>query len=189
MKRRFAAAGILFALLSTALPAQSKPVPSKPTLPKRTHPTLTDATIIAIFDAANTRDMETGQLAAERGASQEVRDFGAMIARDHQTVRQQGRDLAAKLAVTPTPPAFDELQREHTLVMSSLRRLKGAEFDRAFATHERDYHNRVIDLIHESLLPAIRSPELKALVLKVAPAFEGHLHGAEALLARLPAGK
>ena len=34
----------------------------------------------------------------------EVREFGAMLARDHQTVRQAGRDLARKLGVTPTPP-------------------------------------------------------------------------------------
>src|SRR5689334_18941209 len=49
-----------------------------------------DATIVAIFDAANTADIETGQLAAERGHTKEVRDFGAMLARDHKMVRQQG---------------------------------------------------------------------------------------------------
>src|SRR5688572_24353072 len=58
---------------------------------------LDDATIVAIFDAANTADIETGQLAAERGASKAVREFGAMLVRDHQQVRQQGRDLAARL--------------------------------------------------------------------------------------------
>src|SRR5215207_7795752 len=68
---------------------------------------LDDATIVAIFDAANTADIETGQLAAERGSSKEVRDFGAMLARDHKAVRGQGRDLAAKLRVTPTPRKDD----------------------------------------------------------------------------------
>src|SRR5512143_2189708 len=50
--------------------------------------TLDDPTIIAIFDAANTWDMETGALAASKGTSKEVRDFGAMLVRDHRTVRQ-----------------------------------------------------------------------------------------------------
>ena len=45
---------------------------------------------MAIFDNANTADMETGKLAAERGHTNEVRQFGAMLARDHQMVRQQG---------------------------------------------------------------------------------------------------
>src|SRR5438105_975622 len=68
-------------------------------------PALDDATIVAIFDHANTVDIETGKLAAKRGSSNEVRQFGAMLARDHAMVRQQGRDLAKKLGVTPTPPA------------------------------------------------------------------------------------
>ncbi|MGH7534953.1 MAG: hypothetical protein ACREMG_05150, partial [Gemmatimonadales bacterium] len=38
---------------------------------------LDDATIVAIFDGANTADIETGKLAAKRGTSQQVRDFGA----------------------------------------------------------------------------------------------------------------
>jgi putative membrane protein len=62
---------------------------------------LDDPTIVAIFDAANTSDIETGELGAKKGSTQAIRDFGAMLARDHKTVRQQGRDLAKKLGVTP----------------------------------------------------------------------------------------
>ncbi len=76
---------------------------------------LDDATIVAIFDAANTADIETGQLAAERGHSKEVREFGAMLVRDHKMVRQTGRDLAKKLGVTPlrlkTPPAPERMRK------------------------------------------------------------------------------
>src|SRR6478609_5820026 len=49
---------------------------------------LDDPTIIAIFDAANTWDMETGALAEKKGTTKEVRDYGAMLARDHAAVRQ-----------------------------------------------------------------------------------------------------
>ena len=52
-----------------------------------TPPPLDDATIVAIFDAANTADIETGTLAVERGRSQEVRDYGGMLVRDHKAVR------------------------------------------------------------------------------------------------------
>src|SRR3954466_9892852 len=67
-------------------------------------PKLDDPTIVAIFDAANTYDVETGSLAVRKGSTKEIRDFGAMLARDHTSVRQQGRDLAKSLGVTPTPP-------------------------------------------------------------------------------------
>jgi putative membrane protein len=135
---------------------------------------LDDATIVAIFDGANTADIETGQLAAERGHSKEVRDFGAMLARDHRQVRQQGRDLAARLGVTPTPPKDDQGARDHAAAMRRLRGLRGAAFDRAFLQHEAAFHQAVIDAVQSTLLPAIKNAEVKALVVKVAPAFEAH---------------
>jgi putative membrane protein len=136
---------------------------------------LDDATIVAIFDAANTADIETGVLAEKRGSTKEVRDFGAMLARDHKMVRQQGRDLAAKLGVTPTPPKDDRSAKDHTAAMARLRSLEGADFDRSFLRHEVEFHQAVIDAIKGTLLPAIRNEELKALVEKVAPAFQAHM--------------
>lgn len=148
---------------------------------------LDDATIIAIFDAANTADIETGALAAERGASNEVRAFGTMLVRDHQQVRKMGRDLAKKLGVTPTPPADDAQARAHAEAMTKLRSLSGPQFDRAFLVHEESFHASVIAAISSTLLPAITNAELKALVTKVAPAFEGHRRAADEMAKRLAA--
>src|SRR5215208_2966316 len=142
---------------------------------------LDDPTIVAIFDAANTADIETGQLAAERGRSKEVRDFGAMLVRDHKTVRQQGRDLAKKLGVTPTPPADDAGAKAHAQAMATLRSKRGADFDRAFLQHEAAFHKSVIDAVTSTLLPAIKNEEVKALVVKVAPAFQAHMLAAQNL--------
>lgn len=150
-------------------------------------PTLDDATIVAIFDAANTADIETGQLAAERASSKEVRDFGAMLARDHKMVRQQGRDLAEQLDVTPTPPANDASARAHAEAMSTLRSKHGAAFDRAFLAHEVKFHQDVIDAIQATLLPSIQNPQVKALVVKVAPAFQAHMIAAQDLEKKLAA--
>jgi putative membrane protein len=151
-------------------------------------PALDDASIVAIFDNANTADIETGKLAAERGHSNEVRQFGAMLARDHDMVRQQGRDLAKKLGVTPTPPAGDKSAQDQAAVIRRLSALKGAEFDRAFLQREVQFHKDVIAAIKTTLLPAIKNEELKALVVQVAPAFEAHLQMAENLGKQL-AGK
>ena len=142
---------------------------------------LDDPTIVAIFDAANTADIETGELAAKKGSSKEVRDFGAMLARDHKMVRQQGRDLAAKLKVTPTPPADDAGAKAHAKAMKDLSSLSGAAFDKAFLAHEVAFHKAVIDAVTTTLLPAIQNAELKALVVKIAPAFQAHMLAAESL--------
>jgi putative membrane protein len=148
-------------------------------------PKLDDPTIVAIFDAANTYDIETGKLAASKGHSQDVRDFGAMIARDHGNVRQQGRDLARTLNVTPTPPKQLALADAHVAAMKTLRGSTGAEFDRAFLQHEVDFHNAVINAVTTTLLPAIQNAQVKDLVTKVAPAFVAHRDRAQMLLNNL----
>lgn len=146
---------------------------------------LDDPTIVAIFDAANTADIETGMLAAERGSSKEVRDFGNMLARDHKQVRQQGRDLAKKLGVTPTPPKDDQGAKDHAAAMTRLRALSGPAFDQAFLQHEAAFHKAVIDAVTSTLLPAIQNAELKKLVVQVAPAFEAHMLAAQHLEKKL----
>jgi putative membrane protein len=143
---------------------------------------LDDPTIVAIFDAANTSDIETGELGAKKGSTKEIRDFGAMLARDHRNVRQQGRDLAKKLGVTPTPPKDDDSMKSHAAVMKHLNGLSGAEFDKAFLQNEVGYHDAVIGAVTKTLLPAIQNAELKDLVTKVAPAFVAHRDAAKNLL-------
>jgi putative membrane protein len=150
---------------------------------------LDDPTIVAIFDAANGADIETGRLAAERGRSKEVRDFGRMLVRDHEHVRTLGRDLAHRLGVTPTPPADRKAARDHAAAMARLRRLSGPAFDRAFLQHEASFHQAVIDAVQTTLLPAIRNAELKALVVQVAPAFQAHMLAARHLEAQLAGAK
>ena len=146
---------------------------------------LDDPTIVAIFDAANGFDIETGELAAKRGSSREVRDFGAMLARDHKQVRQQGRDLAKRLGVKPTPPADDRMLRDHRAAVQALRAKRGADFDRAFLAHEVAFHKSVIDAVNSTLLPAIQNAEVRDLVVKVAPAFQAHMMAAQQLETKL----
>jgi putative membrane protein len=176
------AVSVLAATASTVMAQET----SKST-PQSSAPALDDPTIVAIFDNANTADIETGNLAAKRGHSKEVRQFGAMLARDHEMVRQQGRDLAKKLGVTPTPPAGDKSAQDQAAVISRLSALKGAEFDRAFLHREIQFHKDVIAAVSTTLLPAIKNQELKALVVKVAPAFQAHQQMAENLGKQLAA--
>jgi len=143
---------------------------------------LDDATICAIFDAANTWDIETSQIAVKKGTTKEVRDLAAMFIRDHKAVRQQGRDLVKKLNVTPTPPKDFALATDHEQAMKTLESASGKAFDRAYLSHEVSYHKAVTDAIKNSLIPATQNAELKALEVKVGPAFEAHMLAAQRLL-------
>ena len=149
-------------------------------------PKLDDPTIVAIFDYANTWDMETGGMAMKKGSTKEIRDFGKMLSNDHKTVRKQGRDLAKKLKVKPTPPKNFGMTADHRAAVKQLKALKGKAFDRAFLEHEVAYHKAVLDAVTNTLLPALQNQEVKDLVNKVAPAFNAHMVAAQNMLDKLP---
>jgi putative membrane protein len=171
------AALIGFGVVSLASNAQTSPASDEK---------LNDPTIVAIFDAANTWDIETGNLAVERARSKEVREFGAMLARDHKAVRQQGRDLATKLGVTPTAPKDFAMADDHANAIQKLSGLRGAAFDRAFLAHEAAFHKAVLEAVTTTLLPALQNAEVRDLVTKVAPAFTAHMMKAQSLLDAYP---
>ena len=173
----FAASTLVAALI--AVPAHAQATQAGKAAPATK---LDDPTIVAIFDAANTWDIETGNIAAKKGSSKEVRDFGAMIARDHNMVRQQGRDLAKKLSVTPTAPKDFAMAKDHDDAVKKLNSLSGKEFDKAFLAHEVAFHKAVIDAVNTTLMPSLKNAEVKDLVTKVAPAFKAHEDAAQNLL-------
>src|SRR5689334_2204847 len=171
--RWFVALGAMAAVVATAPNIQAQSAK------------LDDPTIVAIFDGANTYDIEAAALAEKKAKSHDVHEFAEMLQRDHRAVRQQGRDLAASLKVTPTPPTNFALAKAHVDAMTRLRGLSGTAFDRAFLQNEVDFHNAVIDAMTKTLLPAIQNAQLKDLVTNVAPAFVAHRDRAQSLLDNL----
>ena len=146
---------------------------------------LTEAGVVAIFDLANTADIETGTLGEQRGTTKEIREYGQMLRQVHVAVRQQGRDLAKKLGVTPVMPEGSTMAQDHAATVARLKSLRGAEFDRAFLEHEQAFHAAVLSAVKTNLLPAIENKELKDFVTSLAPAFEAHRLAAENLLSKL----
>lgn len=181
--------------VAAPFPAPASPLPAVPALAPTAvselavHLRLDDATIVAIFDQANTADIETSSLAAKKAAHDDVRELGRMFAHDHDAVRKQGRELAKKLGITPTPPKDDTSAKQQAEVMRQLQAAKGDDFDRLYLAHEVTYHEAVINAINNTLLPATKNPELKAFVAKIAPAFQGHLAAAQKLAAKYGASK
>jgi putative membrane protein len=149
--------------------------------PSTTSGTWTDANIAALLDEANAADSAAGALAATKGTSSAVRDFGRRMTREHHTLRAQGEALAKKLKVTPTPPAGDNLVTDAQKNMDNLNSTaKGKDFDKAYIDSEVDAHKKVLDLATKAMDQA-QSTELKNLIQKAAPVIKGHLDLAESI--------
>ncbi len=146
----------------------------------------TDPQIAAIVVAANHADINAGRLAESKGHSKQVRAFGRRMVADHTSVNKLAEALVRKLHVTPEVNSTSEsLERGGKENLERLRKLHGMAFDRAYIDHEVTYHEQVIDALDNTLIPSAQNPQLKALLVKVRPAFEAHLKMAKQIQAEL----
>jgi putative membrane protein len=141
-----------------------------------------DAQIASIVVTANQVDIDAGQFAGSRATSDEVKTFARLMVTDHTGVNKAATDLAAKLKVTPEDnPTSRSLKADGEKSLTHLKTLKGAAFDKAYIDREVAYHQQVIDALDKTLIPGATNEELKALLVKVRPAFVAHLEHAKRL--------
>jgi putative membrane protein len=146
----------------------------------------TDPQIAAIVVTANQVDIDAGELAKSKAYSKEVKQFAQLMITDHSGVNQAAVALVTKLKVTPENNATsNSLKQGGDANLANLRNLKGAAFDRAYVDHEVAYHEAVIDTLDKTLIPNAKNEELKALLVKVRPAFSAHLEHAKQLYSTL----
>ena len=133
---------------------------------------VTDPQIAAIVVTANQVDIDAGTLAKSMASSGEV--------------NKSAVELVTKLRVTPEDNATSQSIKDGgDKNLATLKTLKGAGFDKAYIDHEVAYHEQVLAAIDKTLIPGASNAELKALLVKVRPAFVAHLEHAKHVLASL----
>ena len=146
----------------------------------------TDPQIAAIVVTANQVDIDAGKLAKGRSKSKDVRQFAQLMITDHSGVNKSATQLVQKLKVAPEPnDTSKSLKKGGDDNLANLKKLQGAEFDKAYVTHEVEYHQAVLDAMDKTLVPSAKNEELKALLVKVRPAFVAHLDHAKHLESQL----
>lgn len=146
----------------------------------------TDPQIAHIVVTANTVDIDAGKLAEKKSRNKEVRKFGKQMVTDHAAVNKQATALVKKLKVKPEGnDTSASLKKGGDENLAKLKKLKGKEFDKAYADNEVTYHQAVIDAVDKTLIPSAKNAELKTLLEKVRPALVQHLEHARHLQASL----
>jgi putative membrane protein len=147
---------------------------------------LSDANIAAIVVAANTIDVQNGQLALSMSQNAEVKTFANQMVADHTSVNKKATDLLVRLKVTPKESETSRtLKAGAAVTLATLETRIGGEFDRAYVDNEVAYHQAVIDMLDQALIPGARNKDLKALLVAVRPAFVAHLEHARHIQASL----
>jgi putative membrane protein len=100
---------------------------------------------LVVINFANLWEMPMGDLAAERGSSQRVRDVGKAIAADHRMLDGAVKKLAGQFGVPlPATPSSSTAKW-----MDEIRAASGDQFDQVFVDRLRGAHGTVFGLIAE----------------------------------------
>ena len=91
-----------------------------------------DAQIASIVVTANQVDIDAGQLAQATATNADVKKFAQLMITDHTGVNKSAVALVKKLNVTPEDnPTSESLKKGGEENVANLKKLKGAEFDKA----------------------------------------------------------
>jgi putative membrane protein len=105
---------------------------------------------------------------------------------DHSSVNQQATALAHKLHLMPEDnDTSKSLTQGGATTRTRLEGLSGKAYDKAYVDNEVTYHQTVLDALDKTLIPNASNAELKALLVKVRPAFVEHLEHAKHIQAEL----
>jgi len=123
----------------------------------------------------NLAEIEMGQLAQANGGSDEVKAFGRKMVEDHTTANQEAVTLATAAGVTPptAPPA--DAKKTH----DELAGLSGSDFDRAFAKHMVQDHQKAADMFTDKADDG--DDPVSQFAQKTLPVIQQHLDAAKAL--------
>jgi len=145
-----------------------------------------DAQIASIVVTANQVDIDAGKLAHSMATDAGVKKFAQLMITDHTGVNKSATALVSKLKVTPEDnPTSQSLKSDGEKNVAHLKTLKNGAFDKAYIDREVAYHQQVIDALDKTLIPDAKNEELKALLVKVRPAFVAHLDHAKQLQSSL----
>lgn len=143
---------------------------------------VTDAQIAAIVVTANQVDIDAGTLAHARSQNDAIKTFAQLMVTSHAAVNTSAVDLVNRLKLTPADNATSRsLKAAGDRNLAHLETLTDVAFDKAYIDHEVAYHQQVLDTLDQVLIPGATNAELKALLVKVRPAFAAHLKHAKHL--------
>jgi len=119
-------------------------------------------------------EVQMGQLAKQKGASDQVKQFGSRMVDDHSKANDELKQVASSKGITLP----SDLDAKHKNKMAKLEKLSGAQFDRAYmddmvADHKEDVAE------FQKQAKSGQDPDVKGFASKTLPTLQEHLNMAQ----------
>jgi putative membrane protein len=115
-------------------------------------------------------EVEFGKLAQEKGSDAKVKEFAAMMVKDHGMANEELSSIAKMKNIT-LPAALDN---EHDKKLEELKSKSGKDFDKAYVMAMVEGHQKTLDLMTDGATNC-KDSDLKAFAAKTGPTVKMHL--------------
>src|SRR5262245_54525373 len=135
-----------------------------------------DATFVMNAAKAGMAEVELGKLAAEKGASEDVKKFGQRMVDDHSKAGDQLKTIAQQKNIAwPT-----DIDAKEKALHDRLGKLSGEAFDRAYMQAMVNGHQKVANEVRTESRTG-KDPDVKAWAAQALPTVEEHLRQAQGM--------
>jgi putative membrane protein len=147
---------------------------------------LNDAEIIGIVQAVNQAEVDSWRLADVASSNADVKAYSRRVAKEHSEAYASVKALASRHNIVLQNSSLSDrvkvVEEEH---LESLDRQRGILFDLDYASHEVEFHERMLQIWDEKLIPGASNEELKRLLTDMRTSIAGHLEDAKKLKSSL----
>jgi putative membrane protein len=146
---------------------------------------ITDPNIMYILDQANAADSARGRLAATKGTSADVKQFGELMVGEHHALRAAGEQLSNRLGVTQRAPSDHKSVSQARTEMAKLKAMpRGKSWDKSYIAYEVNYHQGILQSAG-GLLDAAQNQQVKDLLKESGAVVQKHLDLAKTIQQKL----
>lgn len=117
-------------------------------------------------------EVELGNLAQKQASNAQVKEFGALMVKDHSKANAELKSIAAAKKVM-LPTTYPEKEQKH---MDEMKKLKGIDFDKHYMSMMVDDHQKDIALFKSATNNSDTS--ISKFAIKTLPVLEKHLQKA-----------
>ena len=125
-------------------------------------------------------EVQLGQLAADKGTSQDVKDFGSKMVVDHGKANDELKSIASSKGITVP----DKLDAKHQAMVDKMNKLSGAAFDKAYVAEMVKGHKET-DALFTKEASSGQDADIKAFAPKTDETVKMHLSMIEGIQSKM----
>jgi putative membrane protein len=115
-------------------------------------------------------EVQLGQMAADKGTAQDVKDFGSKMVTDHGKANDELKSIATTKGITLS----DKLDTKHQAMVDKMTGMSGAGFDKSYVDGMVKAHKKD-DALFTKEASSGTDPDLKAFAAKTDEVIKMHL--------------